>query len=224
MASFQVYRDPSCPTMTSPLDVRNDHLGGCRNVDRPPSFQPASYHHNVHSDRAHTEKMARHSSALSDISNTTLLVKKTKAAAHAKRDLLKKHVRGRHVLPAIEEVDSIQRNYSVAITKPKHIIDIDAPYRNDQYYAGQYIDDILEHLADLETRNRPSPSYMLKQRELTVELRAVLVDWLIEVSEDCQLVGETLFLMVNYIDRFMSKKNVMKHQLQLLGLAAIFVA
>ncbi len=51
-----------------------------------------------------------------------------------------------------------------------------------------------------------------------------MVDWLIEFADDFKLVPETLYLAVNYVDRFLSKKNVPKHRLQLVGVTAIFIA
>jgi cyclin-A len=50
------------------------------------------------------------------------------------------------------------------------------------------------------------------------------VDWLTEVCEELHYVTETLFLTVNYLDRFLSRKNVPKKRLQLVGLACLFVA
>jgi hypothetical protein len=104
------------------------------------------------------------------------------------------------------------------------VVEVDEQVRKDPLFAGEYIQDIMVNFKDLELRHLPSATYMSRQRELTEELRMILVDWLMEIAEDCHLVAETLFQMINYVDRFMSKKNVLKHQLQLLGLAAIFVA
>ena len=42
---------------------------------------------------------------------------------------------------------------------------------------------------------------MVKQPDINMNMRAILVDWLVEVSEEYKLHDETLFLAVNYIDR-----------------------
>lgn len=55
-------------------------------------------------------------------------------------------------------------------------------------------------------------------------MRAVLMDWLIQVHHRFSLLPETLFLCVNYIDRFLSCKIVSLGKLQLVGATAIFVA
>ena len=55
-------------------------------------------------------------------------------------------------------------------------------------------------------------------------MRSVLMDWLIQVHHRFALLPETLFLCVNYIDRFLSCKIVSLGKLQLVGATAIFVA
>ena len=55
-------------------------------------------------------------------------------------------------------------------------------------------------------------------------MRAILVDWLVDVHLKFKLVPETLFLAVNFIDRFIERKVVPKERLQLLGSTAMFVA
>ena len=55
-------------------------------------------------------------------------------------------------------------------------------------------------------------------------MRAVLIDWVIQVLQRFSLLPETLFLTVNYIDRFLSCKIVSLAKLQLVGATALFVA
>jgi cyclin A len=55
-------------------------------------------------------------------------------------------------------------------------------------------------------------------------MRSILVDWLVEVSEEYKLNGETLSLAINYIDRFLSFMSVVRAKLQLVGTAAILIA
>lgn len=71
---------------------------------------------------------------------------------------------------------------------------------------------------------RPNEHYMDNQAEIQWSMRAVLMDWLIQVHARFQLLPETLFLAVNYVDRFLSCKVVSLGKLQLVGATAIFVA
>ncbi|XP_048779735.1 G1/S-specific cyclin-E-like [Ostrea edulis] len=60
---------------------------------------------------------------------------------------------------------------------------------------------------------------------LQARMRSILLDWIIEVCEVYRLHRETFYLSVDFIDRFLSTtKNVMKHQLQLVGITALFIA
>lgn len=65
---------------------------------------------------------------------------------------------------------------------------------------------------------------MKKQPDINDSMRTILVDWLVEVSEEYRLNGETLYLAVNYIDRFLSFMSVVRAKLQLVGATAILLA
>ena len=55
-------------------------------------------------------------------------------------------------------------------------------------------------------------------------MRAILVDWLIEVHYKFKLNPETLFITVNIIDRYLSKAVVKRQLLQLVGVTAMLIA
>lgn len=55
-------------------------------------------------------------------------------------------------------------------------------------------------------------------------IRAVLVDWIINVHMKFKLLPETLFITVNLIDRFLSKYSIERSQVQLLGVASLLIA
>lgn len=73
-------------------------------------------------------------------------------------------------------------------------------------------------------KTRPKAGYMKKQPDITNSMRAILVDWLVEVGEEYKLQNETLYLAVNYIDRFLSSMSVLRGKLQLVGTAAMLLA
>lgn len=75
-----------------------------------------------------------------------------------------------------------------------------------------------------QVRFRPKPYYMKKQPDITTGMRAILVDWLVEVGEEYKLRTETLYLAVNFLDRFLSCMSVLRGKLQLVGTAAILLA
>jgi cyclin A len=55
-------------------------------------------------------------------------------------------------------------------------------------------------------------------------MRSILIDWLVEVSEEYRLQSETLYLAVNYTDRFLSQMSVLRGKLQLVGTASMYIA
>ncbi|XP_027904804.1 putative cyclin-A3-1 isoform X1 [Vigna unguiculata] len=62
--------------------------------------------------------------------------------------------------------------------------------------------DINEYLRALEIKRRPMVNYIQKvQRTITSNMRAVLMDWLVELAEQHNLLSDTLLLCVSYIDR-----------------------
>lgn len=71
---------------------------------------------------------------------------------------------------------------------------------------------------------RPKPGYMKKQPDITYSMRTILIDWLVEVAEEYKLHTETLYLAVNYIDRFLSYMSVVRAKLQLVGTAAMYIS
>jgi G2/mitotic-specific cyclin 1/2 len=70
----------------------------------------------------------------------------------------------------------------------------------------------------------PNPYYMDDQTEVRWAMRSMLADWLIEVHQKFRLLPETLFVAVNLVDRFLSKRVISLAKFQLVGLTAIFIA
>jgi len=62
------------------------------------------------------------------------------------------------------------------------------------------------------------------QPDIQWSMRSILVDWIVQVHNRFQLLPETLFLTINYIDRFLSQKVVSINKLQLVGATALFIA
>lgn len=99
----------------------------------------------------------------------------------------------------------------------------DAARRSDPQKVTEYITDLFQHLYKAETLNKLEP-YMYKQEDINARMRAILVDWLVEVHMKFRLVPETLYLCVSIIDRYCSKVDVLRSKLQLIGVTALLVA
>ena len=90
--------------------------------------------------------------------------------------------------------------------------------------CDEYRTEIVAYMRALEQTCRPRANYMRRQQDITDSMRAILVDWLVEVSEEYKLSNETLHLAVNYTDRFLSNMSVLRGKLQLVGTASIYLA
>ncbi|XP_040365204.1 cyclin-A2-2 isoform X2 [Rosa chinensis] len=90
------------------------------------------------------------------------------------------------------------------------IVDIDANFK-DPLACSLYAPDIYSNIR-------------LTEQDITPSMRGILIDWLVEVSEEYKLVPDTLYLTVNLIDRFLSQNFVEKQRLQLLGVTCMLIA
>ncbi|XP_020218604.1 G2/mitotic-specific cyclin S13-7 [Cajanus cajan] len=108
--------------------------------------------------------------------------------------------------------------------KPKEqIIDIDAGDVDNELAAVEYIDEIYKFYKLVENESRPH-DYINSQPEINEKMRAILIDWLIDVQSKFELSLETLYLTINIIDRFLAVKTVPRRDLQLVGISAMLMA
>ena len=90
--------------------------------------------------------------------------------------------------------------------------------------ADEYFDDIVNELKNNEEKFLPEFNYMAKQKDINHRMRAILIDWLIDVHLKYKLVPQTMYIAVNLIDRYLSKNDTNRAKLQLVGVAAMFIA
>ncbi|KAL0419449.1 UNVERIFIED_CONTAM: G2/mitotic-specific cyclin-2 [Sesamum radiatum] len=108
--------------------------------------------------------------------------------------------------------------------KPKDlIVDIDAADVDNELSAIEYVEDIYNFYKLTEGDGRVH-DYMDSQPEMNSKMRAILVDWLIEVHKKFELMPESLYLTVNIVDRFLSVKTVPRRELQLVGISSMLIA
>lgn len=94
----------------------------------------------------------------------------------------------------------------------------------DPHTCSEYAETIHSTLKAEEMRNLASAGYMGSQPDINEKMRAILIDWLVEVHLKFKLVPETLYLTVNLIDRYLEKASVMREKLQLVGVTAMLIA
>ncbi|KAM6157351.1 G2/mitotic-specific cyclin-B1 isoform 1-T1 [Erethizon dorsatum] len=101
--------------------------------------------------------------------------------------------------------------------------DVDAEDGADPNLCSEYVKDIYTYLRQLEEEQSVRPKYLLG-REVTGNMRAILIDWLVQVQMKFRLLQETMYMTVSIIDRFMQNNCVPKKMLQLVGVTAMFIA
>ncbi|XP_048224504.1 G2/mitotic-specific cyclin-B1 [Perognathus longimembris pacificus] len=103
------------------------------------------------------------------------------------------------------------------------VSDVDAEDGADPNLCSEYVKDIYAYLRQLEEEQSVRPKYLLG-REVTGNMRAILIDWLVQVQTKFRLLQETMYMTVSIIDRFMQNNCVPKKMLQLVGVTAMFIA
>ncbi|CAH8363173.1 unnamed protein product [Eruca vesicaria subsp. sativa] len=130
----------------------------------------------------------------------------------------------RMVESATNSKDGDQKEDGYDVRGCLKFIDIDSSAQDPRFcslYAANMYDSF--HVAELD--QRPSTSYMVQiQKDISPSMRGILIDWLVEVSEEYKLASDTLYLTVNLIDRFLSNNYIEKRRLQLLGVTCMLIA
>ncbi|XP_074657959.1 G2/mitotic-specific cyclin-B3-like [Tubulanus polymorphus] len=103
------------------------------------------------------------------------------------------------------------------------IVDVDKENMSDLFHVGEYAYDIFEYYKEREMKFMVSP-YLERQTEITIQMRAIVVDWLVEIQENFELNHETLYLAIRLFDLYLSKVVVRREKLQLVATAALFIS
>ncbi|XP_077231232.1 cyclin-B2-2-like [Tasmannia lanceolata] len=118
------------------------------------------------------------------------------------------------------ELDEIEMKDLVEETVP----DIDSCDSKNPLAVVDYVEEIYTFYKQIENSSCVFPTYMSHQNDINEKMRAILIDWLIEVHYKFELLDETLFLTVNLIDRFLERHEVVRKKLQLVGVTALLLA
>ncbi|CAD7968299.1 unnamed protein product [Amoebophrya sp. A25] len=87
---------------------------------------------------------------------------------------------------------------------------------------NDYSDEIFQRLFLSEKEYRPTERH--PDSEVKEKMRAILVDWLVEVHQKFKLMSETLYLTVHLLDQYLQKVPVRRAKLQQVGVTCLFIA
>ncbi|XP_015255210.1 PREDICTED: G2/mitotic-specific cyclin-B3 [Cyprinodon variegatus] len=123
--------------------------------------------------------------------------------------------------PVVKEVPAHLRRQHI----PEEF-DIDSEnFENSEgfYLCPEYAKDVFDYLKKREEKFVLS-NYMHKQPNLSPEMRAILIDWLVEVQENFELCHETLYMAVKMTDHYLSETPIQRQMLQLVGSTTMLIA
>jgi hypothetical protein len=125
--------------------------------------------------------------------------------------------------PMILDEEEIPVAASTVVVQPLAYEDIDLNDYDDPQAVVDYVNEIYHYLM-IKERERVDPRYLSNQVDINEKMRAILVDWLVEVHRMFKLLPETLFLGISIIDRFLSLKHISRDTLQLVGITSMLIA
>ena len=93
-------------------------------------------------------------------------------------------------------------------------------------YNGDYLNDTYTNLLQEERTLKVKPiyGYMISQTDINIKMRAILVDWLIEMHDKFNFKPQTLFQTIWLIDTYLSLKYIKRSDFQLLGLGCMYIS
>ncbi|KAK3702618.1 hypothetical protein RRG08_042608 [Elysia crispata] len=105
---------------------------------------------------------------------------------------------------------------------PKGVVDIDA--QPDQTAPCIYSKEVVRYWRKTEFKHAMEEGFITKSPEVTPRMRAVLMDWLLQVQAHEDLLDETMHLCRVLIDRVLARGGVTMALLQLVGITCLLIA
>ena len=96
--------------------------------------------------------------------------------------------------------------------------------QNDPQINSEYLIEMYQNLLNEEKDLKSLFGYMENQLDINEKMRAMLIDWIIDVHFKFKLKSDTLFLTVWLIDRYLSEKQMKRGRLQLLGVTSMLIS
>lgn len=113
---------------------------------------------------------------------------------------------------------------SSMLAKRKRELQVAALRREGVLLEEEYREDVQAYMLEMEQITVCSTSSMDQQPEIKWHMRPCLVDFLVEIHFTFRLRPETLYLTLNIVDRYVSRRIVYIKHYQLVGCAALWIA
>lgn len=145
--------------------------------------------------------------------------------AHTRSKVVKKEKEQTLTATLTERSEIARRVYDAEMHEAEEPVpNIDEHDTGNQLAVVEYVEDIYSFYRKSEIQSCVPADYMCRQSDINEKMRAILIDWLIEVHLKFKLMPETLFLTTNLIDRYLCVQSVSRKNLQLVGVTAMLLA
>lgn len=84
--------------------------------------------------------------------------------------------------------------------------------------------DYFSNLFEIDKFYKPDPKIFSLNNNINSYMRAILLDWIIEVSTMFNLKRETYYIALSTLDRYLSIEKVEKSELQLIGVVCLYIS
>jgi len=106
----------------------------------------------------------------------------------------------------------------------RHKVRGHAPLPNFKWADSQLMWDLMAKRESGSYTRKSATDMLERHHALQPKMRAILLDWLIEVCEVYRLHRETFYLAVDFLDRYLGMaESVPKNRLQLVGVTCLFI-
>ncbi|XP_059475629.1 G2/mitotic-specific cyclin-B3 [Neocloeon triangulifer] len=139
-------------------------------------------------------------------------------------------------LSASENDRSLVPHIPTPGTPPLGVLDYDQETSKDTYSVPDYAPYIFSYLKSREDFYKVKPNFLDQHREISNDIRALVVDWMVEVQETLELNHETLYLAVKNMDLYLSNPKppskqhptpslpIKRNRLRLIACASLLLA
>lgn len=163
---------------------------------------------------------------------TRVMPKRKSAEKSAEPMEISRHEETRNEDVEMEEMDVETKNQfcPVAFSAERLALveDIDKDDQADPQLVTEYVNQIYLYLRQMEIEQNVEEDYLGNKKGGVImpKMRAVLIDWLVEVHQQFSMLQETLYLTVAILDRYLQKaaSTISRKSLQLVGVTAMFIA
>lgn len=118
-------------------------------------------------------------------------------------------------------------NGCVLLTPAQQMQQLQYLQQVEQRSAEEYAQEVYENLYErqLSANNRADLcTYLSRQPDIEEKMRLILLDWLVDVALKFKQRSETFHLTVDVVDRYLTRAQVSRGNLQLVGITANLIA